>query len=516
MHLRNRFDHVVESAVAAHRRALPGLALILILAVSGCGGSGSASTGGGGGTTSTPDMGTLTSVSDSYTYSITNVASSLVLGISGQSQIAGTDVVQEASSTTTADIDWHFIPMNNNQYNIEDMLTHQLMGISNASTSAGAQVLQWADNGTNDHLWEFYLLGDGNYLIRNINSGLYLEDADSTLTSSATIDQGARATIGTGCTCQEWKLTSTNTSPYSNPISVNISYTSPDTNVIGIHDPSILKVGTSYYLFSTHAALHAHISNDRVNFGDDGYGLSSLPSWTNPYTASSGDLWAPDASAHNGAYWLYYAASGSGSTNSAIGLAVSPSGVPGTFVDSGAAVYTSSNCSGSNAIDPTSVVDGSGNAWMAFGSWSSGIQIVPVNNSTGIPTGAACAQLAYHSSGTGIEGSYIYPHGGYYYLLASVDNCCQGDTSTYRIIVGRATSITGPYTDRGGVALTSGGGTILLSAHANINGPGGESVFTDTDGAILVYHYYDGNNSGYPALGLNVLGWTSDGWPYLQ
>jgi arabinan endo-1,5-alpha-L-arabinosidase len=55
-----------------------------------------------------------------------------------------------------------------------------------------------------------------------------------------------------------------------------------------------------------------------------------------------------------------------------------------------------------------------------------------------------------------------------------------------------------------------------LSAHANINGPGGESVFTDTDGAILVYHYYDGNNSGYPALGLNVLAWTSDGWPYLQ
>jgi arabinan endo-1,5-alpha-L-arabinosidase len=124
--------------------------------------------------------------------------------------------------------------------------------------------------------------------------------------------------------------------------------------------------------------------------------------------------------------------------------------------------------------------------------------------------------LAYHPTGTGIEGSYIYPHGGYYYLFASVDNCCQGDTSTYRIIVGRATSITGPYTDRGGIALTSGGGTILLSAHANINGPGGESVFTDTDGAILVYHYYDGNNSGYPALGLNVLAWTSDGWPYLQ
>jgi arabinan endo-1,5-alpha-L-arabinosidase len=101
-------------------------------------------------------------------------------------------------------------------------------------------------------------------------------------------------------------------------------------------------------------------------------------------------------------------------------------------------------------------------------------------------------------------------------LFASVDTCCEGVNSTYRIIVGRSTSITGPYTDRGGIALTSGGGTIVLSAHGNINGPGGESVFTDTDGAILVYQYYDGNNSGYPTLGVNVLAWTSDGWHYLQ
>jgi arabinan endo-1,5-alpha-L-arabinosidase len=513
----DQYDLIVESAAQAHRRPLLGLALMLGLVLSGCGGGGSATTGGGGGggTPTTPDMGTLTSVSDSYTYTITNVSSSLVLGVSGQSQVAGSSVVQE-SNTGTADADWHFIPMNNNQFNVEDMLTHQLMGVSNASTSAGAQVLQWADNGTNDHLWEFYLLSDGNYLIKNVNSGLYLEDENSNLTSSATIDQNARATTGTGCTCQEWKLTSTNNSPYSSPIAVNVTYTSPDTNVIGIHDPSIMKVGAYYYLFSTHANIHAHTSTDRINFADDGNGLSALPSWTNAYTASSGDLWAPDASAHNGVYWLYYAASTFGSANSAIGLAISPSGTPGTFVDSGAAVYTSSNCSGSNAIDPASVVDTSGNAWLAFGSYSNGIQIVPVNNSTGIPTGAACTQLAYHSSGTGIEGSYIYPHGGYYYLFASVDACCEGVTSTYRIIVGRSTSITGPYTDRGGIALTSGGGTIVLSAHGNINGPGGESVFTDTDGAILVYHYYDGNNSGYPALGLNVLAWTSDGWPYLQ
>ena len=499
------------------RLRMSSLILLSALSILGCSGGGSTSGGGGGGgtQTTTPDMGTLSPMDDSKQYTLTNESSGMVLGISGQSQAAGANLAQE-TNTNSADSLWHAIPMNNNQYNLENLLTHQLAGISNASTSAGAQALQWADNGTNDHLWEFYLLKDGNYLVKNVNSGMYLEDANSGTTASATIDQNARATTGTGCSCQEWTVAATANAPYPNPMSVTVQYSGTDTATIGIHDPSIVKVGSSYYLFSTHASIHAHMSTDRANFSDDGYGLASLPSWTNAYTGSSGDLWAPDASAHNGQYWLYYAASTFGSSDSAIGLAISPSGVPGTYIDSGAAIYTSGQCSGSNAIDPASVVDASGNAWLVFGSWSNGIQIVPVDNTTGVPTGAACTQLAYHPSGTGIEGSYIYPHGGYYYLFASIDTCCQGVNSTYRIVVGRSTSITGPYTDRGGTALTSGGGTILLSAHGNINGPGGESVFSDTDGDVLVYHYYDGNNSGNPALGMNLLGWTSDGWPYVQ
>ncbi len=490
------------------------LAVCAILA--GCGGGGAAATtgtGGGGGNTTTPDMGTLAAVSDSYQYKIENVASSMVLGITGQSQTAGANLAQEADTGST-DALWHFIPNGTSQYNIENLLTHQVIGIASASTATGAQAVQWADNGTCDHNWEFYLLTDGNYLIKNVNSGLYLEDANSGLTSSATIDQGARATTGTGCTCQEWKLTSTNTSPYSNPISVNVSYTSPDTSAVGIHDPSMVKAGSAYYLFSTHGTLHAHMSTDRINFSDDGYALASLPAWTSTYT--NGDLWAPDASIHNGQYWLYYAASGFGLNNSGIGLAISPSGVPGTYVDSGAPLITTNTSSSINAIDPASVVDANGNAWFAFGSWWNGIQIVRVDNTTGLPTSTNYTQLAYHPTNTGIEGSYIYQHGGYYYLFASIDICCQGTSSTYRIIVGRSSNVDGPYTDRGGLALTAGGGTILLSAHGNINGPGGQTVLKDTDGDLLVYHYYDGGNGGAPALGLNLLGWTADGWPYIQ
>jgi arabinan endo-1,5-alpha-L-arabinosidase len=495
---------------------LSGAVLAVACQISACGGgSGSAATVPSSPTT---DMGTLAAMSDTDQYTLKNAASGMMLGISGQSQAAGTHVVQETAATTS-DIDWHLIPMNNNEYNVENMLTHQVLGILNASTASGAQALQYADNGTSDHLWEFYRLTDGNYLIKSVNSGFYLEDAGSSVSASATIDQGSRSSATSGCTCQEWALTSTGNAAYPDPAAVTVSYTSPDSSAIGIHDPSMLKVGSSYVLYSTHGLLHAHQSSDRANFSDAGSGLTTLPTWTNAYTGSSGDLWAPDISYHNSSsnpYWLYYAASTFGSTDSAIGLAYSASGTPGTFTDSGGAVYTSASCAGSNAIDPASVVDASGNAWLVFGSWSSGIQIVPVDASTGIPTGGACTQLADHPSGTGLEGAYIYRHGSSYYLFASIDTCCNGSSSTYRIIVGRSSSITGPYSDRGGVALTSGGGTILLSAHGNINGPGGESLFADTDGDILAYHYYDGNNNGDPALGINVLGWTADGWPYVQ
>lgn len=63
--------------------------------------------------------------------------------------------------------------------------------------------------------------------------------------------------------------------------------------------------------------------------------------------------------------------------------------------------------------------------------------------------------------------------------------------------------------------MRNGGGTIVLSAHGAIQGPGGQSLMTDTDGPVMVYHYYDGNNNGAETLGINRVGFTADGWPYV-
>jgi arabinan endo-1,5-alpha-L-arabinosidase len=62
----------------------------------------------------------------------------------------------------------------------------------------------------------------------------------------------------------------------------------------------------------------------------------------------------------------------------------------------------------------------------------------------------------------------------------------------------------------------NGGGTILLSSHGNIYGPGGQSVMMVGTQPLLVYHYYDGNANGTPTLGLNDLVFDATGWPSIK
>jgi arabinan endo-1,5-alpha-L-arabinosidase len=99
---------------------------------------------------------------------------------------------------------------------------------------------------------------------------------------------------------------------------------------------------------------------------------------------------------------------------------------------------------------------------------------------------------------------------GFYYLFVSTGVCCQGVNSTYQIRVGRATSITGPYLDKAGTDLRSGGGTLFDGGNARWIGPGGQDLYGT---GVLVRHAYDANDNGNAKLLINTLSWTSDGWP---
>jgi len=101
---------------------------------------------------------------------------------------------------------------------------------------------------------------------------------------------------------------------------------------------------------------------------------------------------------------------------------------------------------------------------------------------------------------------------GYYYLFMSWDRCCLGAQSTYNIRVGRSTSMTGGFVDKAGVALTQGGGTLLVGAGNGWVGPGGESVMFSGNRAYLVYHAYAATD-GHFQVHVSDLYWDAGGWP---
>jgi arabinan endo-1,5-alpha-L-arabinosidase len=283
-----------------------------------------------------------------------------------------------------------------------------------------------------------------------------------------------------------------------------------------VHDPSMVKTPAGgYILIHTADGLGIKTSTDRTAFRNAGVVWPNGAPWTTAYTGGSRNLWAPDISYRNGRYYLYYSASSFGSSRSAIFLATSTTGASGSWTNQGMIIETTSS-SGYNAIDPNLVVDDQNVWWLSFGSFWSGIKMIRLDPATGrrSTSDTAIRALAQRTTASGaIEAPFIYRHGGYYYLFVSFDLCCRGAQSTYRTMVGRSASITGPFVDRNGTRMTSGGGTEILAGHGSIHGPGHNAVLSDSDGDVLVYHYYADNGSA--RLGINLLGWDSSGWPYV-
>ncbi|WP_307815401.1 arabinan endo-1,5-alpha-L-arabinosidase [Streptomyces sp. 7-21] len=285
------------------------------------------------------------------------------------------------------------------------------------------------------------------------------------------------------------------------------------TGDITVHDPTaVIRPDGSYLVAHTGDNIALKTSPDRTAFTDAGPAFPDGAPWTEPYTGGSRNLWAPDISYHNGTYYLYYSASTFGSNRSAIFLATSSTGDSGTWTDQGLVIETFPE-DDYNAIDPNLVVDEQGNWWLAFGSFWSGLKLIRLDPATGKRADDTLLPIAGRGGGA-IEAPFIFRRGGYYYLYVSFDRCCAGADSTYRIMVGRSTSVTGPYLDRAGVDMNDGGGTEILAGHGSVHGPGHQAVFADSDYDILMYHYYA--DDGTALLGINWLSYDADGWPYVH
>lgn len=509
---------------AVHTRALTTAilmwgALVLGVTLAGCGGGDGGSPAGSDGGSSGAPPAALASMDSGHQLEIVNASTGQTLGVAGESQAAGAAIDTAADDGSSAQR-WHAMPMGSGEYAVENMLTHQVIGITNASTSAGASAVQWADSGTNDHLWSFYGLADGKYIIESVNSGLYLQSDAAGAITQETRDSPSKL--------QEWTITVTADPAYPAPLAVAGSG-------IHVHDPDMIQdAGGVFWLYGTQNTLAS--SPDMATFSAAAAGdiLPDFGWWGSENTTGTNgraDIWAPSVMYANGMYYQYYAVptydppSTVDANQSAAVIALATSTSPsGPWTDAGkviASCGTASGCTTTyNAIDPAPYVDTTGNRWLAFGSWHDGIHVLQLDPSTGLRLASNTTLYDIAKRGAGEEGPFILPYTAagtlYYYYFASINVCCQGINSTYRIIVGRSTSPTGPFHDRGGIDLMDGGGTILLSTHGTIYGPGGQSVLLVGSRPVIVYHYYDGANNGTPTLGMNDLQFDSDGWPSVQ
>lgn len=296
---------------------------------------------------------------------------------------------------------------------------------------------------------------------------------------------------------------------------------------LGIHDPSVIETPGGWAAFATgqeggagHGAIRLKTSPDGISWTDAGTLGQNLPNWVHETLGfQPRNIWAPSISRHGDTFYLYYSVSSFGINTSAIGLMTNTTfdaARPGEGWTDEGMVVRSERHDNFNAIDPWRIDTDDGRAWLAFGSYWDGIRMLELDPKTGQALAANGALHALASrQGAGIEAGSIIEHDGMFYLFVSFDQCCKGLSSTYRIMVGRADNVTGPYLDRGGRQMLRGGGSEVQSGEGRFIGPGGQEALHTSRGDMLAYHYYDGEVGGAPKLQISPILWGADGWPSL-
>lgn len=297
-------------------------------------------------------------------------------------------------------------------------------------------------------------------------------------------------------------------------VSSSVQYTESGsvmmTNV-SVHDPSVVKVDDTYYIFGSHLA--AAKSTDFLNWemisspsvvkidGQDVLQVNESPlfdynylaeiaegvEWTDGYPSN----WAADViEAPNGKFWFYYNSCGQDNTKTKditndqvcwdrgyLGLAEAdniegPYTNKGIFLRSGYrneaefASYPLDNGQTTydggidpNVIDPAAFYDTDGKLWMVYGSHHGGLFILKMDEETGKPeAGQGYGKHLVGGAGRFIEGPFVMysPESEYYYLFYSTGGLDLN--GGYNIRVARSKTPDGPYLDNAGNDIATVGG----------------------------------------------------------
>ena len=373
-------------------------------------------------------------------------------------------------------------------------------------------------------------------------------------------------------------------------------------NLANIHDPSVMKAADGYYyMYQTDASYgnahdgHGHFfcrrSRNLVDWEFLGATMSNVPSWVlekvNEYRETEGlsditnpsyGCWAPVVrKVSDNLYRMYYCIvvdnyiktgavnttanfDNSWTERAFIGLAETTNPASNVWTDKGFVVCSSTdkgfNWTRSstsdwtayfkwNAIDPSYVIMPSGENWLVYGSWHSGIVALQLDPSTGKPLGELGNPWASSLSGISAYGSLIETrskssrwqasegpevvyHDGYYYMFLAYDEL----SVAYNTRVVRSKNINGPYLGINGTDVTNTGGDaypVVTHPYKFKDGYGWVgishcAVFDDDNG-----NWFFSSQGRFPAnVGGNAysnaimmgqvrsIRWDDNGWPLVM
>ena len=305
---------------------------------------------------------------------------------------------------------------------------------------------------------------------------------------------------------------------------IGMTYTNPVITFSSVADPTVIRTDEGFYLYATQTNSYwipIYFSKDLVNweFKRSAFRKATRP--TEDVLPGGGAFWAPEIRYINGKYVLYFswAKWGDGSI-SYTAVATSDSPV-GDFLNAKPLLITDDF--GSNCIDQF-YYEEDGKKYMFVGSFN-GIYVTELtDDGLSVKRGAdGKPVLKKQVSGRAFEGTNIYKKGKYYYLFASINNCCpnNGMDSKYKVVVGRSENLLGPYVDRKGKDMLDNSWELVLEGDGEtFFGPGHNSIIIPDDAGTdwMIYHSYvkeNGTVGGRLGM-LDRIVWSADGWPTIK
>ena len=248
-------------------------------------------------------------------------------------------------------------------------------------------------------------------------------------------------------------------------------------------DPSIKKIGDTYYLYATTDGNGWGAGPSQVWISKDSVNWSLKPmNWPNTHW-----YWAPDMTrGYDGKYYLYYSQPveifGASSD--------SPTGPWTPLLADGKSIIPNYMLPGVITLDAQTFTDDDGKIYMFWGTWGiypdHGCAVGLLNDD--MKTFSRVEKIPNTVAIDFFEAPFMFKKNGIYYLMYSSGRC---EDETYRVQYVKSTvSPFGPY------EYPENNPILVTNDDESVHGPGHHSILQENDDFYIVYHRHNNPHSG--------------------